>query len=151
MANGPPAALDEAQAKRNENWSKKAQQYHQNWTAADAEDQLYRELEAQILIEHVGAGPTKQLLDVCCGTGRNTLALAFFFASLDQEGQLAQRIVIVDDPMTSLDEHRALTTVQEMRRLLTRVSQIVVLSHSKSFLCALWEGADTQTDRKSVV
>ena len=76
MANRPPAALDEAQAKRNENWSKKAPQYHQNWFAADAEDQLYRELEAQILIEHVGAGPAKQLLDVCCGTGRNTLALA---------------------------------------------------------------------------
>jgi wobble nucleotide-excising tRNase len=73
---------------------------------------------------------------------RNTLALAFFFASLDQDPQLAQKIVVIDDPMTSLDEHRALTTVQEMRRLVTRVSQVIVLSHSKAFLCALWEGAD---------
>lgn len=74
---------------------------------------------------------------------RNTLALAFFFASLDQDPQLAQKIVIIDDPMTSLDEHRSLTTVQEMRRLLGRVSQVIVLSHSKAFLCQLWEGADT--------
>lgn len=76
---------------------------------------------------------------------RNTLALAFFFASLDQDPQLVQKIVVIDDPMTSLDEHRALTTVQEMRRLLGRVSQVVVLSHSKPFLCQLWEGADTAT------
>ncbi len=76
---------------------------------------------------------------------RNTLALAFFFASLEQDPQLAQKVVVIDDPMTSLDEHRSLTTVLEMRRLHDRVSQIIVLSHSKPFLCALWEGADTLT------
>jgi len=47
--------------------------------------------------------------------------------------------------MTSLDEHRSLTTVQEMRRLNSRVRQMIVLSHSKPFLCAIWEGADTST------
>lgn len=72
---------------------------------------------------------------------RNTLALAFFFASLDQDPQLAQKILVIDDPMTSLDEHRSLTTVQEMRRMQARASQIIVLSHSKPFLCQLWEGA----------
>lgn len=76
---------------------------------------------------------------------RNALALAFFFASLDQDPQLAQKIVVIDDPMTSLDDHRSLTTVQEMRRLYDRVSQLLVLSHEKSFLCPLWEGADTTT------
>lgn len=74
---------------------------------------------------------------------RNALALAFFFASLEQDQQLAQKIVVIDDPMTSLDEHRSLTTVQEMRRLLPRVAQVIVLSHSKPFLCNLWEGAST--------
>jgi len=74
---------------------------------------------------------------------RNTLALAFFFASLDQDPQLAQKIVVIDDPMTSLDEHRSLATIQELRRLLDRVDQVVVLSHSKPFLCEIWEGADT--------
>jgi wobble nucleotide-excising tRNase len=74
---------------------------------------------------------------------RNTLALAFFFASLDRDTGLADKIVVIDDPMTSLDEHRSLTTVQEMRRLEARIKQMIVLSHSKPFLCALWEGADT--------
>jgi wobble nucleotide-excising tRNase len=73
---------------------------------------------------------------------RNTLALAFFFASLDQDPNIAQKIVVVDDPMTSLDEHRSLTTVQEMRRLVNKVSQVILLSHSKPFLCCLWEDAD---------
>lgn len=73
---------------------------------------------------------------------RNTLALAFFFASLDQDPNLAQKIVAIDDPMTSLDEHRSLTTVQELRAMQDRVSQVLVLSHSKPFLCALWDGAD---------
>ncbi|MDD9996691.1 MAG: AAA family ATPase [Rhodospirillaceae bacterium] len=74
---------------------------------------------------------------------RNTLALAFFFASLESQTELNQKVIIFDDPLTSLDEHRALTTVQEIRRLGEIAGQVVVLSHSKSFLCSLWEGADT--------
>lgn len=73
---------------------------------------------------------------------RNALALAFFFVSLDRDPQLAQKIVVIDDPMTSLDDHRSLTTVQEIRRLTGRVSQVIVLSHSKPFLCGVWDVAD---------
>jgi len=73
---------------------------------------------------------------------RNTLALAFFFASLDRDTRLAQRIVVIDDPMTSLDENRSLTTVQEMHRLTGKVAQVVVLSHSRPFLCAMWKKSD---------
>ncbi len=73
---------------------------------------------------------------------RNTLALAFFFASLDQDTGLTNRVVVIDDPISSLDEHRALTTVQEIRRLAERAAQVIVLSHNKPFMCRLWEGAD---------
>ena len=76
---------------------------------------------------------------------RNTLALAFFFASLEHDPNLADKIVVIDDPMTSLDEHRSLTTVEEVLSLTGRVQQVVVLSHSKPFLCALWEEADAQS------
>lgn len=74
---------------------------------------------------------------------RNTLALAFFFASLDQDPTRADRIVVIDDPMTSLDEHRTLTTVQEIRQLAGQVKQVIVLSHTKPFLCSIWQGADS--------
>jgi wobble nucleotide-excising tRNase len=73
---------------------------------------------------------------------RNALALAFFFASLDSDPGLADKIVVVDDPISSLDEHRSLTTVQEIRRIAERASQVIVLSHSKPFLCRIWEGTD---------
>lgn len=76
---------------------------------------------------------------------RNTLALAFFFASLDQDPALASKIVVIDDPMTSLDEHRSLTTVQEVRNLVHRVQQVIALSHSRAFLCAIWQYANRQT------
>ena len=71
---------------------------------------------------------------------RNTLALAFFFASLDQDSALSNKVVVIDDPISSLDEHRALTTVQEIRHLAERVAQVIVLSHNKPFLCRIWEG-----------
>lgn len=76
---------------------------------------------------------------------RNTLALAFFFASIDLDPDLDTKTVVIDDPASSLDEHRSLTTVQEIRRLSNRAAQVVVLSHSKPLLCRIWEGADSTT------
>ncbi|MGE5303591.1 MAG: AAA family ATPase [Alphaproteobacteria bacterium] len=82
---------------------------------------------------------------------RNTLALAFFFASLDRDPLLGSKIVVIDDPMTSLDEHRSLTTVQEVRNLVRQVQQVIVLSHSKAFLCAIWQNANRQACTPLVV
>ena len=76
---------------------------------------------------------------------RGTLALAFFFASLDLDNNRANKIVVFDDPITSLDEHRALQTRTEIGNLAAQVQQVIVLSHSKSFLCSLWEQADRRT------
>ena len=107
-----------------------------------------------VLINNIPIGLTAALGDpsfrnTLSAGDRNTLALAFFFATLDRDPTLAQKVVVIDDPMTSLDEHRALTTVQEMRRLGRKVRQLIVLSHSKPFLCALWQGADT-TQRTAI-
>ncbi|HXG25926.1 MAG TPA: AAA family ATPase [Candidatus Binatia bacterium] len=76
---------------------------------------------------------------------RNTLALAFFFAALDQDPGLASKVVVIDDPISSLDDHRSLTTVQEVRRLAGGAGQVIVLSHDKRFLCRIWNGADPTT------
>ena len=76
---------------------------------------------------------------------RNTLALAFFFASLEQDPDLENKIVIFDDPMTSLDEPRTLRTREEIKAMSARVEQMIVLSHAKAFLCNLWEQADKNT------
>ncbi len=81
---------------------------------------------------------------------RNTLALAFFFASLVQHPNLADCTVIIDDPMTSLDEHRSLVTVQEICGLASRVGQVIVLSHFKPFLMKVWQDAPRNHSRASM-
>jgi len=68
---------------------------------------------------------------------RNTLALALFFSSLDQSPNLADIVMVVDDPMSSLDDHRSLVTVQAVREMMLRVKQTIVLSHNKRFLCSI--------------
>jgi wobble nucleotide-excising tRNase len=70
---------------------------------------------------------------------RNTLALAFFFASLINDPQRGQKVIVFDDPMTSLDEHRTLHTLQEIDRLAKEVAVVIVLSHSKPFLLGVWD------------
>lgn len=84
---------------------------------------------------------------------RNTLALAFFFASLDKDPNILNKIVVIDDPMTSFDEHRSLATIDEIIKLTNRVKQVIVLSHAKPFLCRLWDDAKnkiTNTPKSSL-
>lgn len=90
----------------------------------------------------VGAGEGPSFRNTLSAGDRNTLALAFFFASLEQDPNLANKTVVIDDPMTSLDEHRTLRTRAEIMALSANVQQVIVLSHSKPFLCSLWEQAD---------
>ena len=70
---------------------------------------------------------------------RNTLALTFFFASIENDPEQANKIIVIDDPITSLDEHRTLHTLHEMDALARQVSGMIVLSHSKPFLLGVWD------------
>ena len=73
---------------------------------------------------------------------RNTLALALYFSSLDRDQNLGDTVVVLDDPKSSLDDHRSLRTAQVTRQLTSRARQVIVLSHDKRFLCDIWEHAD---------
>jgi wobble nucleotide-excising tRNase len=68
------------------------------------------------------------------GGDRSALALAFFLAQLERDGDLEKRIVVFDDPFTSQDRGRRLATQQEIRRIRSRAAQVVVLSHDDAFL-----------------
>ena len=73
---------------------------------------------------------------------RNTLALSFFFASAELDSDLADKILVIDDPVTSLDDGRMTNTVAEVRKFSTTAKQLIVLSHAKSFLCRIHKHAD---------
>lgn len=81
---------------------------------------------------------------------RSTLALAFFFASLNNNPNLANTVVVMDDPMSSLDDHRSSATIREINNLLGQAKQVIVLSHSKKFLCDVWNAVPQSNDRVTV-
>ena len=73
---------------------------------------------------------------------KSVLALAFFLASLASDPHLEQTIVVLDDPFTSLDEFRRTFTANEIKKLVAKSRQVIVLSHDKTFLRLLWERID---------
>jgi wobble nucleotide-excising tRNase len=70
---------------------------------------------------------------------RATLALAFFLAQLERETDLADRVVVFDDPFSSQDAFRRRQTIYEIMRAARSCRQIIVLSHDAQFLKQLWE------------
>lgn len=68
---------------------------------------------------------------------RNALALAFFFSSLDSMMDQDESIVVIDDPLSSLDAARRLNTIGRIFECVTDSWQVVVMSHDVDFLCTL--------------
>jgi wobble nucleotide-excising tRNase len=58
---------------------------------------------------------------------RSTLALAFFLAQLEQDANRARKIVVFDDPFTSLDSFRRNHTVHQIYRCGEVCAQVVVV------------------------
>ncbi len=80
---------------------------------------------------------------------RSTLALAFFLAQLEQNPDRASKVVIFDDPFTSLDSFRRNHTVHQIFRCGTNCAQVVLLSHDPAFLKLLWDRI-APADRKTL-
>ncbi len=65
---------------------------------------------------------------------RSTLALALFVVSIERTPDLAEAIVVFDDPMTSQDAQRSEATAEQITRLAKRADQVIVVSHLAPFL-----------------
>ncbi|WP_421446584.1 AAA family ATPase, partial [Agrobacterium tumefaciens] len=70
---------------------------------------------------------------------KNTFALAFFLSQLKRDPDIANKIVVFDDPFTSLDDFRRAMTAKEIARTgePSRAAQVILLSHDKFFLEAV--------------
>lgn len=64
---------------------------------------------------------------------RTTLALAIFVARCEADGH-SGKVIVLDDPISSLDTLRRRATMTVLRRLEERHAQIWVLSHDEHFL-----------------
>lgn len=65
---------------------------------------------------------------------KRTLAFAFFIARLLKEPNLAEKIVVIDDPMCSLDRNRRAATLAELKKIHASAHQLIVLAHDPYFL-----------------
>ncbi len=65
---------------------------------------------------------------------KNTVAFSFFMAKITQDPNLANKIVVFDDPLTSLDQNRRNATIDQLVLLHSRCKQLIVLSHNFHFL-----------------
>jgi len=106
---------------------------------------------------HVPVGPTSaptstQTFKTTLSAGdRSTLALAFFLAALELDPNRASRVIVLDDPMSSLDKHRRLATIQEIRTLLPTVAQVIILSHDEYFLFDTYDRVAPRNAQGTVV
>ncbi|HKV96598.1 MAG TPA: AAA family ATPase [Gammaproteobacteria bacterium] len=65
---------------------------------------------------------------------KRTLAFVFFVARLRADPNLADTIVVLDDPVSSLDRNRRQESKQLIARLATECHQLVLLSHDAYFV-----------------
>jgi len=70
---------------------------------------------------------------------RSALALAFFLASLGQDPDITNKIVVLDDPFTSLDRFRRTCTQQMIQKLANTAQQVIVMSHDAHFLKLIYD------------
>lgn len=79
---------------------------------------------------------------------KTSLAFAFFLSRLDLDDGLAHKVIVFDDPISSLDVFRKTYTQQQLLRISGRAEQVIIMSHDPYFLRLVWESAnksDTKT------
>lgn len=68
---------------------------------------------------------------------KNTIAFSFFLAKLTSDPHYSDKIVVFDDPLTSLDLNRRTATIEQLVKLYGDCNQVIVLSHNLHFLIDL--------------
>lgn len=79
---------------------------------------------------------------------KTTLAFAFFYARVNEVDDLSNRLIVIDDPISSLDVHRRNATRNATLDLADRARQTIVFSHSPHFLGSLLGEYDQDVDSR---
>ena len=65
---------------------------------------------------------------------KSVVAFAFFLADVEEREHIDELVVVIDDPVSSLDAHRIRRTADLVCELAPKVRQLIVMSHYKEFL-----------------
>ena len=80
---------------------------------------------------------------------KNTIAFSFFLAKIHANpAELLNKIIVFDDPLSSLDLNRRNRTIEEIVSLRNRCVQVIVLSHNLHFLIDLNNKKSVKTSEK---
>jgi len=102
------------------------------------------QLAIEILGQKIASSPADaadaarpSLANTLSGGDRSALALAFFLAKVEQEPDLADSIVVFDDPFHSQDRSRQSRTIERIHALARAAKQVFVFSHDLDFARAV--------------
>lgn len=65
---------------------------------------------------------------------KNSLAFAFFMASLELKGDIEKKLIVFDDPISSMDSKRRSVTLSILSRFARTAEQFILLSHDIYFI-----------------
>lgn len=95
--------------------------------------------DENIIIKYKSSTNEKNKLKNCLSDGEKTaLAFAYFLSKFENEisteAKVKEAIVVIDDPISSLDDNRLYSTAQLIWRNFEEIKQLIVLSHNFLFL-----------------
>lgn len=95
--------------------------------------------DENIVIKYINSASEKNKLKNCLSEGEKTaLAFAYFLSKFDNEinteEKISSSVVVIDDPISSLDDNRLYSTAHLMWRNFENVKQLIVMSHNFLFL-----------------
>jgi len=77
---------------------------------------------------------------------KRTLAFSFFLAKTLLDPKLSEKIIFIDDPMSSLDQSRQFTTQITLQTLASKGKQLILLSHDPRFLQSFIENENIEKE-----
>jgi len=95
--------------------------------------------DENIIIKYKNSASEKNKLKNCLSDGEKTaLAFAYFLSKFENEintdVKVKESVVVIDDPISSLDDNRLYSTAHLIWRNFKEVKQLIVLSHNFLFL-----------------
>ena len=76
---------------------------------------------------------------------KSALALAFFLTKLELDGNIQDKIIVFDDPVSSFDLNRKSTTINKLIGFGQQANQLFVLTHNLIFACEFWKSTNQTT------
>lgn len=93
---------------------------------------------------------TQHCFKYCFSEGdKSALALAFFLAKLEIDGNINDTIIVFDDPISSFDLNRKTATITQLHTISQQAHQLFILTHNIVFAGEVWRELN-QTESQSI-